>query len=77
MVQISIMNWKKLWGIPVAILCCIIQTVQTVSESNIRTQIVRNELSETGFHSSATANKPKITMCNAYCRLYRCKAHYH
>jgi transposase len=47
---------------------------QTSSGSNISTITVRRELYEMGFHARAAANKPKITMCNAKCRLEWCKA---
>ena len=42
---------------------------QTDSGSNISPSTVRRELHEMGLHGRAAAHKPKITMCNAKCRL--------
>ena len=50
---------------------------QTASGRNVSTGAVCRELHEMCFHGRAAADKPKITMCNAKCRLDWCKAHRH
>ncbi|WP_423784273.1 hypothetical protein, partial [Francisella tularensis] len=50
---------------------------QTSSRSNISTRTVCRELHEMGFHGRADTHKPKLTLCNAKCRLEWSKARRH